>query len=114
HTGPEVRWSVPTGQPSNVEQMLAGTVHMVFPEWLDRLLHRIMQHQAHHIHVGVPLQQLKRAQAAVAEANEGKLVRVWTPLYHWRLTQTCKLYDHRRNRWVEFDVADEAPQAVKE
>lgn len=114
HTGPEVRWTVPNGQPSNVDQMLAGTVHIVFPEWLDRLMHRIMQHQAHHVHVGIPLQELRRAQAAVAEANDGKLVQVWTPLYHWRLTRTCKLYDHRRNRWVGFDAAAEAPESVKD
>jgi acyl-lipid omega-6 desaturase (Delta-12 desaturase) len=106
HTGPDVRWSLPTGQPSTIEQALAGTVHAALPAWLDLLFHRIMQHQAHHIHVGIPMQHLKAAQTEVAEANGGKLVQVWTPAYHWRLTRECKLYDIRRNRWVGFDAAD--------
>lgn len=108
HTGPDVRWVPATGQPSSAEQALAGTVHMVFPEWLDRLLHRIMQHQAHHMNVGIPLQNLKQAQKIVADANGGKLVRVWTPAYHWRLARDCKLYDHRLNRWCGFDAAQTA------
>lgn len=114
HTGPDVRWALPTGQPSTVEQSLAGTVHIVFPEWVDRLFHRIMQHQAHHVHVGIPLQELKAAQAAVAQANGAKLVVVWTPLYHWRLTRECKLYDHRRHRWVGYEAAVERAESVKE
>jgi len=106
HTGPDVRWSLPTGQLSSVEQLLAGTVHIVFPEWLDRLFHRIMQHQAHHIHVGIPLQSLKAAQAAVAAANDGRLVRAWTISYHLRLTRECQLYDEKRHCWVRFADLD--------
>lgn len=113
HTGPEVRWIAPTGQPSTVEQSLAGTVHIVFPEWLDRLFHRIMQHQAHHLNVGIPLQELKAAQAVVAEKNDHKLQRVWTPAYHWRLTRECQLYDLKHHRWVRFADAD-APEAASE
>ena len=109
HTGPDVRWIPASGQPSSVEQAMAGTVHIVFPEWLDRLLHRIMQHQAHHIHVGIPLQRLKAAQAEVAAANDKKLVRVWTPAYHWRLARECKLYDPLHNRWCGFEAADVVP-----
>lgn len=109
HTSPEVRWIQSTGQPSTVDQALAGTVHIVFPEWLDRLFHRIMQHQAHHIHVGIPLQNLKGAQSAVAKINDGKLVRVWTPAYHWQLTRECKLYDPQTNRWCKFSAAEAQP-----
>ena len=108
HTGPDVRWSMPSGQPSTVEQSIAGTVHVVFPEWLDKLFHRIMQHQAHHLNVGIPLHQLKAAQASVEASTGGKNVRVWTPVYHWRLTRECKLYDPVRNRWRGFDAADES------
>jgi omega-6 fatty acid desaturase (delta-12 desaturase) len=113
HTGPDVRWVMPTGQPSTMEQALEGTVHIVFPEWLDRLFHRIMQHQAHHIHVGIPLQNLKAAQAEVAAANGAKLVRVWTPAYHLQLTRECQLYDPATNRWHRFDEARSVPAPVE-
>jgi omega-6 fatty acid desaturase (delta-12 desaturase) len=110
HTGTDVRWVMPTGVPSTVEQSMAGTVHVVLPEWIDRLLHRIMQHQAHHIHVGIPLQNLKVAQSAVEEMNGGRLVHVWTPSYHLQLTRECQLYDPRFNRWRRFaDVTAELP-----
>jgi fatty acid desaturase len=105
HTGEDVRWVMPTGRASTVEQTMAGTVHVVFPEWLDRLLHRIMQHQAHHISVAIPLQQLKEAQAVVRETSGNRLVHAWTPSYHWRLTQNCQLYDHVTNRWCRFEDA---------
>lgn len=114
HTGPDVRWMLPTGQPSTVEQSLQGTVHIVFPEWLDRLFHRIMQHQAHHLNVGIPLQELKAAQAAVEAKNDHKLVHVWTPAYHWRLTRECQLYDEKRHRWVRFADAQAPDVAARE
>jgi omega-6 fatty acid desaturase (delta-12 desaturase) len=102
HTGPDVRWITPTGVPSTVEQSMAGTVHVVLPEWIDRLLLRIMQHQAHHIHVGIPLQELKAAQSAVEGLSGQRLVRVWTPRYHLQLTRECQLFDPRLNRWCRF------------
>jgi omega-6 fatty acid desaturase (delta-12 desaturase) len=42
HTGEDVRWVMPTGQPSTAEQAMAGTVHVVFPELVDRLMHRFI------------------------------------------------------------------------
>lgn len=106
HTGPDVRWLMPTGVPSTVEQSMAGTVHVVLPEVIDRLFHRIMQHQAHHIHVGIPLQELKAAQAAVEELSGKRLVRVWTPSYHLQLTRECQLFDPRHSRWRRFADVD--------
>lgn len=105
HTGPDVRWTLPTGQPSTVEQSMAGTVHIKFPNLLDWAMHRVMQHQAHHIHVGVPMYRLKDAQADVGTASGHRNVQVWTPSYHLRLTRECKLYDPKRGRWCGFDAA---------
>lgn len=109
HTGPDVRWMMPTGQPSSVEQSMAGTVHIKFPNVLDWAMHRVMQHQAHHVHMGVPLYRLKAAQDDVGEASKYRNVRVWTPAYHWQLTRECKLFDTRANCWVGFDAARAAP-----
>ena len=106
HTGPRVRWILPTGQPSTIEETMAGTVHIVFPNVLDWLMHRVMQHQAHHVHVGVPLYKLKGAQSDVGEASNLRNVEVWTPGYHWRLTQECKVYDTNAQRWRTFGEAE--------
>lgn len=104
HTSPMGRWSLPTGRHSTVEQQLRGTIHVVFPDVLDWLFHRVMQHQAHHLHPGIPLYALKAAQAEVAgQAPQGPVVVPWTPAYHWRLTTQCKLYDTDADRWCDFE-----------
>src|SRR5258708_7224241 len=47
HTGPQVKWSMPTGRPSTADQKLRGTVRSRFPEPIDLLFHRFMQTRAH-------------------------------------------------------------------
>lgn len=104
HTGPDVHWIAPTGRPSSSRQKIRGTVHIIFPELLDWLFHRVMQHPAHHIHSGVPLYALKQAETDL-EAHSGDTATLsarWTPSYHWRLTRDCKLYDPHRDVWCNF------------
>jgi omega-6 fatty acid desaturase (delta-12 desaturase) len=103
HTGPDVRWSLPTGRPSNFEQKLRGTVRIRFPEIVDIIFHRLMQHPAHHINAVVPLYSLKAAQHRLEELDpEGLMAVRWTPAYHLRLTRLCQLYDPGRNGWCDF------------
>jgi len=108
HTAPDLRWNEPTGQPSTVEQSLAGTVHMQFPEWIDWLTHRIMQHPAHHLNVGIPLQELKGAEAHLRSIEPGTRTARWSLRYHRELTRQCQLYDPVRHRWITFAEADKA------
>jgi omega-6 fatty acid desaturase (delta-12 desaturase) len=103
HTGPRVHWSLPTGRPATYEQKIRGTVHIGFPEALDWFLHRVMQHVAHHVNPVVPLYELKRAERDLIQGTgERPIVQVWTPLYHWRMTRECKLYDPVRDCWCDF------------
>lgn len=114
HTGPGARWVMPTGRPSTHDQKLRGTVHVHFPEPLDWFFHRVMQHIVHHVNPMVPLYRLKAAEHRVtASEPERSVVATWTPLYHWRLTRDCKLYDPVRDSWCRFDAAHgtEAPRA---
>ena len=103
HTGPGVRWVLPTGRPSTHEQKLRGTVHLRFPEGIDWFFHRVMQHIAHHVNPMVPLYALKAAEkTVVAQQWEKAIIERWTPVYHWRLTRDCKLYDPERDVWCDF------------
>ena len=105
HTGPDVHWVAPTGRPSSSRQKIRGTAHILFPEPLDWLFHRVMQHPAHHIHSGVPLYRLKQAEIELeAHVNDAPAIisARWTPHYHWRLTRDCKLYDPHRDVWCNF------------
>jgi omega-6 fatty acid desaturase (delta-12 desaturase) len=115
HTGPDVRWIMPTGVPSTADQQLAGTVHVVLPEAICWLFHRIMQHPAHHLNVGIPLHQLKKAESQLEQTEPRTLVRVWTPAYHWRLTRDCQLWDPNTNTWARFaDVSLAVPARTKD
>jgi omega-6 fatty acid desaturase (delta-12 desaturase) len=104
HTGPDVRWSMPTGRPSTVEQKMRGTVHIVFWAPIDLLFHRLMQHTAHHLNPIIPMYSLKAAQNGLEHIRDDVIVVTWTPAYHWRLTRTCKLYDPNTNRWCDFSL----------
>ena len=113
HTGPKVRWTMPTGRPSTYAQKVRGTVHVGFPEILDWFFHRVMQHLAHHINPVIPLYALKDAEKKViADATEIPVIERWTPLYHWRMTRDCKLYDPERECWCGFDFQPAGHGAV--
>lgn len=113
HTGPDVKWSLPTGRPSTAYQKLHGTVRIRFPEVVDLLFHRLMQHTAHHLNPIIPLYSLKAAQHALEEGRGEEVISIrWTPAYHWRLTRDCKLYDPKADRWCDFDFRPTAPRAA--
>ena len=104
HTGPDVKWSLPTGRPSTPEQKLHGTVRIRFPEVIDVLFHRLMQHSAHHLNPIIPLYSLKAAQRTLEEGHGDDVISIrWTPAYHMRLTRACKLYDPNADGWCDFE-----------
>lgn len=107
HTGPKVRWIMPTGRFSTQEERLNGTVHIVFPGALDWFFHRVMQHLVHHVNPIIPLYRLKETEAKLIADAEAANVETWTPLYHWRMARDCKLYDPTEKRWCGF------PQAMR-
>lgn len=105
HTGPDVRWIAPTGRHSTSAEKIRGTVHVVLPESIDRLFHRVMQHPVHHIHSGVPLYSLMKAELELAKRLPSPPIAArWTPRYHWRLTRDCKLYDPEQDVWCDFSL----------
>ncbi|MEI9886028.1 MAG: fatty acid desaturase [Rhizomicrobium sp.] len=112
HTGPQVKWSVPTGRPSTTQQKLHGTVRIRFPEPIDILFHRLMQHTAHHLNPIIPLYSLKAAQHHLEAGHGEEVISVrWTPAYHWRLVRDCKLYDPQRDCWCDFEFRPTTPPA---
>lgn len=112
HTGPQVKWSVPTGRPSTAEQKMHGTVRICFPELIDLLFHRLMQHTAHHLNPIIPLYSLKAAQHTLEEGRGDEVISVrWTPAYHRQLVRDCKLYDPQAGGWCDFDFRPTTPPA---
>ncbi len=112
HTGPEVKWSVPTGRPSTVAQRMAGTVRIRFPEVVDILFHRLMQHTAHHLNPIIPMYSLKAAQHTLEGDHGEDVISIrWNPAYHARLVRVCKLYDPQIDGWRDFAFKATTPEA---
>jgi hypothetical protein len=68
HTHPRVIWYATEEEWSFFGSQVEGTVHVVFPRWIELLLHNIMEHTAHHVDTRIPLYHLNNAQQAVEAA----------------------------------------------
>jgi omega-6 fatty acid desaturase (delta-12 desaturase) len=104
HTHPDAPWFDDPDAWRAARAQTACTVHVVLPGWADAILHRIMNHTAHHLDVTVPLYGLVDAQKAVeADPSAGVIVYRWTPFTFLRHLRLCKLYDFERRCWTGFD-----------
>jgi acyl-lipid omega-6 desaturase (Delta-12 desaturase) len=104
HTHPDVPWFDNPAEWRAAQAQMRCTVHAVLPGPVDALVHRIMQHTAHHLDVTVPLYGLAEAQRAVESYPSAAIVVYrWTPFMLLRHLRQCKLYDFERRRWTGFD-----------
>jgi omega-6 fatty acid desaturase (delta-12 desaturase) len=108
HTHPRVVW---TGA-VRADAPPAASVHVVFPRPLNWMLHRIMEHTAHHARPGIPLYELARAQALLETREPDVIVQPWSLAFHLDTLRRCKLFDLRRKCWVGFD--DAVTSAIRE
>jgi len=115
HTHPAVTWYDDKAAWSRSQPFVTTTVHVTFrPRWLGldagALLHHIMEHTAHHVDMGIPLYQLRQAQAILEARLPGSIVR---QPFSWRgyfqTAARCKLYDYRARRWTDFSGAPTHP-----
>ena len=107
HTHPRVVWYDDPSEWNFFRAQVQGTVHIVFPRWIEALLHNIMEHTAHHVDTRVPLYHLTTAQAAVEAAfgEENVISEPFTFEGMARTFRTCQLYDFERHQWLSFDGA---------
>jgi len=104
HTHPKVLWYADAEEWSFYRSQVQGTVHVVFPRWIEVLLHNIMEHTAHHVDTKVPLYNLTGAQRQL-EATFGEEV-ITEPFSVAGLRRTfasCCLYDFTTHCWLDFE-----------
>lgn len=99
HTHPEIPWFNTTEEWVAARTQVLATTHVQFPEWLDWLLLRIMNHTAHHLDPSIPLYQLRDCQEALADSARSFR---WSIKACLAVFAACKLYDFRRHRWLDF------------
>lgn len=104
HTHPRAPWFDDPAEWRAARAQTACTVHAILPGWADAILHRIMNHTAHHLDVTVPLYGLVEAQRALeSDPAAGIVFYRWTPFTFLRHLRVCKLYDFERRAWTDFD-----------
>jgi omega-6 fatty acid desaturase (delta-12 desaturase) len=104
HTHPEAPWFDDPNRWRAARAQTACTVHVVLPGWADAILHRIMNHTAHHLDVTVPLYGLVEAQRALETGAAARVIVCrWSPVTFLRHLRVCKLYDFERRCWTGFD-----------
>jgi omega-6 fatty acid desaturase (delta-12 desaturase) len=103
HTHPKVPWYADRSEYSYHRSQVCSTVHVEFPWLIDVILHRILQHTAHHVDPQIPLYHLAEAQTAL-ERQFGEIVHEpFTVRGFLNTLRTCRLYDYERHQWLDFD-----------
>lgn len=103
HTSPSIAWFVDPDQWSAAEPQLHNVVNARIPQWLDTLLHHMMEHTAHHLDESIPSYHLARAQALVERQTDGVHVQTLTLAGVRDVARRCKLYDFDAHRWLDFE-----------
>ena len=103
HTHPRVAWYDCEEEWSFYYVQLKSTAHVLFAPFIERILHNIMDHPAHHIDPTIPLYELTRSQKLLEQMTpEHSVVIRWTLWDYFRVCRSCKLYDFRRHCWTDF------------
>jgi omega-6 fatty acid desaturase (delta-12 desaturase) len=104
HTHPKVLWYADADEWGFYQSQVQGTVHVVFPRWIEVLLHNIMEHTAHHVDTKVPLYNLTGAQRQLEDTFGDEVITEPFSLAGLRRTfASCCLYDFESHRWLDFD-----------
>jgi omega-6 fatty acid desaturase (delta-12 desaturase) len=103
HTHPSVVWT--SREVALPDAQITGAVHVILPAILERTLHRIMDHPAHHARPGIPLYHLQRGEALLEARHEEVITARWSLAFHLDTLRRCKLFDLAQRRWVPFDAA---------
>jgi len=109
HTHPRVPWFEREDEWNYLASQVLGTVHVQLPRpwtWLDN---NIMEHNAHHALVVIPMYNLKTAQRRIRAAFPDIHYIYLSPPAFCRIADACKLYDFGARRWTTFDGAPTGP-----
>jgi len=102
HTHPGIAWFQNRQEWQRHRAYLTSTARVRFPFGIDRLMHNIMEHNAHHLNPRIPMFALRAAQ----EVLEEKFPDLCNYRLNWRTymdnVRCCKLYDYAGHAWLDF------------
>ena len=104
HTHPDVPWYDDLDEWNFYRGQIHGTPHISFPMWLHKLLHNVMDHNAHHVDPLIPMYHLPASQRTLEHHFGTDLViSIWSLREYVRTLKVCRLYDYANHQWLDFD-----------
>jgi len=102
HTNPRIAWFQNRREWQRNRAYLTSTARVRFPFGIDRLMHNIMEHNAHHVNPRIPMFTLRGAQRVLQE----RFPELCDYRLDWRTymdsVRRCKLYDFAEHAWLDF------------
>jgi omega-6 fatty acid desaturase (delta-12 desaturase) len=114
HTNPRIAWFQKRHEWQRCRAYLTATAGVRFPLGIDRLMHNIMEHHAHHLNPRIPMFTLRAAQQSLQQ----RFPDLCTYRLDWRTyadsVRRCKLYDYANHAWLDFagQVTSRVPLAA--
>lgn len=104
HTHPYVPWYSDEDQWGFYQGQVRCTVHAEFPRIVDRFIHQIMDHTAHHSDPRIPLYELHNAQERIEGAYSIDVINQPFTFRHWLgIFRKCRLFDYQTHQWLDWD-----------
>lgn len=103
HTNPTIAWFRNRQEWQRNKAYLTSTACVRLPFGIGRLMHDIMEHNAHHLNPRIPMFNLRAAQRKLHERfPELRSFRMTAPTY-LECVRSCKLYDYANHAWLDFN-----------
>ena len=106
HTHPTIAWFQNRHDWQRARAYLTSTANVRLPFGIDRLMHNIMEHNAHHMNPRIPMIALRGAQCALQDqfTDEFTAYRMSWDAYK-DCVRRCKLYDYTNHAWLNWKGA---------
>jgi omega-6 fatty acid desaturase (delta-12 desaturase) len=102
HTNPRIAWFRNRQEWQRDRAYLTSTACVRFPFGIDRLMHSIMEHNAHHLNPGIPMFKLRAAKRVLHERFPDLCEYRMNFQSYMDCVRRCKLYDFTNHAWLDF------------
>jgi omega-6 fatty acid desaturase (delta-12 desaturase) len=102
HTSPRIAWFANRHEWQRARAYMTATAGVRFPFGLDRALHDIMEHHAHHLNPRISMFQLRSAQQNLRHRYPELCAYRLDRVAYRDLVRQCKLYDFQNHAWLDF------------
>lgn len=113
HTHPSIPWFQDLHQWTFYMGQICGTTHVQFPGRVNRWIHNIMEHNAHHVDPKIPLYHLIEAQEQIEDHHQPVVTAFGTRSFLYT-QRVCQLYDFENHTWLSYDGRTTSSRTVSE